>query len=199
MKSGAYALTASFAGASQYAPSVSPVLTEKWPSTGPGFSLLVTEATLPATAPALASLEVEIAPIGHFQQDVALSCGGGPPKGYSCSFSPEVLSISGKSILTILPPLNSAHPRSRPLVWPGVTAALLFGLLLASGMRRQPWCLVFVSAATLTAFSLSGCGSYVVSPQTPRTIVLTVQAITAGSPQTIIHSAQIPVRLAAEK
>jgi len=198
MNAGNHMMTASFGGASQYAPSVSPVITEQWPSTGPGFSLLVAAMHVPAVAPALASLEVEIAPLGTFGQGVGLSCASDLPKDYSCSFSPEALSGSGKSLLTILPASNSVRQHSHPIGWPGVTAGLFFGLLLGSGMRRPSRLLVFLFVGSLT-FALSGCGSYAASPETARTIVLTVQAFTTGGSETIIHSAQIPVRLAAGK
>jgi hypothetical protein len=196
MNSGPHALTASFAGASQYAPSVSPVLTELWPSTGPGFSLALTTSQALVAPPAVASLQVTLGPLGDFRQAVELSCANGLPVGYRCAFSPETLGGSGNASLLILPTLKIVRLQLFGNGWPGITAAFVFLLILGSGTHRQSRLLLVLFAVSLIT-ALSGCRSSTSSLETQQTVVLTVQASAASGSQAIIHSAQIPLRLRA--
>jgi hypothetical protein len=56
MGSGQHSLTASFGGDAQFAPAVTPVLTEEWPPAGPGFSLQVEESANKPVSPAVAEM-----------------------------------------------------------------------------------------------------------------------------------------------
>lgn len=193
MDSGNHAFTASFRGTAQYAPSVSPVLSEEWPSTGPGFSLVVTAAH-PSTATAAASLLVDLEPFGDFRHAVELSCASGLPIGYTCTFSPRTVNGPGKALLSILPSSTIARRYVSGNRWPGIAVAFGLALLVATGARLQSRFLLLLFAVSLLA--LGGCRS--LAPTTPgaRIIVLTVEASTAVSgSHVIIHSAQSIVRL----
>jgi hypothetical protein len=194
MSSGTHTLTGSFGGTSQYAPSVSPILKEQWPSTGPGFSLLVTAAQFPPAPPASASLQVDVEALGGFRQSVGLSCSAGLPDDYSCEFSPVTLNGSGNASLLILSAPKAARVYRFSNDWPGITSAFLFALLVGSATRRRSRILfVFIGVCFLNV--LSGCTSSAPPSVVSQTIVLTIQANVPGGSQTIIHSAQFPLRL----
>jgi hypothetical protein len=92
---------------------------------------------------------------------------------------------------------NSAEWHAERMVW-FVAAGLVFAVLLGSGTRRDYWFLLLLLAIFASAV-VNGCGSIAQSPETPRTIVLTVQATSASGSEKTIHSAQVLVRLAARK
>jgi hypothetical protein len=193
MNSGIHMLTASFGGTPQYAPAVSPVLTEQWPSDGPGFSLLVFAAPLPASESSPPLLEVKVNLLSDFRQVVGLSCVGGLPSGYSCSFTPNALNGAGSSVLQIVAASKTAYWHSAVAGW-FVAAGLVFAVLLGSGTRREYQFLFLLLVISASAV-LNGCGSMTQSLESPRTFVLTVQATSTSSSEKIIHSAQVPVWL----
>jgi hypothetical protein len=197
IKSGIHALTASFGGTPQYAPAVSPVLTEQWPSNGPGFSLLVIATRSLVSGSSPPSLEVKLNSLSDLRPVVGLSCVSGLPSGYSCSFAPDTLPGTGSSTLQVVAVSNSAEWHAERMVW-FVAAGLVFAVLLGSGTRRDYWFLLLLLAIFASAV-VNGCGSIAQSPETPRTIVLTVQATSASGSEKTIHSAQVLVRLAARK
>ena len=198
MASGTHDLTASFAGTSQFAPSVSPELNEQWPQSGQGFSMQITPEQIPNGTAGVAALKINVTPLGNFREAVEFSCASGLPVGYRCDFSPAILSGTGASSLLILPTLKSAQLRSSPERGPAIVIGCVFALLLGSCKRRQFSRLVLLAAIAVSA-ALGGCNSSMRSAQTGQTVVLTVQASTASGSQSIIHSGQVAVHMPANK
>jgi len=191
---GLHVLTASFAGTSTAAPSVSPALNEQWPSSGPGFSLQIAAQANPSNSSAAASFLVSVLPDGAFRQALTLSCSNDLPEGYSCEFAPTSLTGSGNSMLQIVPGSKTASMHRTPAPWPGVLLAFGCVLLLGGGKNLHSRILL-VFFRCFIVISLTGCGSATTPSQATQAVVLTVQASTGSGPQAIIHSAQIPVRL----
>jgi hypothetical protein len=200
MNGSVHTLTASFGGTAQYAPSVSPVLSEQWPASGPGFSLKITVAQNPAVSPAVASLQVDVSSLGDFRQAVELSCAGGLPTGYSCVFASASINASGNSSLSIASSAKSASAKHAALpAWPEITAAFVFALLLGC-WTREPRRLLFLLGTVSFCTALGGCsGGSTPGSVVSQIVVLTVQATAASESQVTIHSAQIPVRLPASE
>ena len=135
--SGFHSFTASFAGASEFAPGVSPALYDQWSETGPGFTVTLGARTLSVKSPGSQSLQISIEPLSAFRQQLQLSCAGGLPEGYDCTFSPGTLNGGGVSTLTIQPIATSAQGSSRMALLYGLTFGVLSFALLGSLTRRS--------------------------------------------------------------
>ena len=161
---GSHAITASYAGDSGSAGSVSAVLTETVNGTAPvtsGFSVSVTGA---ATVPVggVASFAVAVAPQTGYMQPVQLSCADLPSEA-SCSFAAKMIPAGGGA--TTLQ-FSAAAPRScsvdtsetasLPL---GGSAVAAFVVLLIPGKRRRVLKGLVVALITLCGMApLTGCG-----------------------------------------
>jgi hypothetical protein len=193
--SGIHDLSASFAGEPGFAPAVSPVVEDRWPATGPGFGLAVGSGVVSLSASAPASLPVRVAPLAGYAQPVQLSCAEGLPTGYACNFTPGALS-GGTSILTISPAgRGSASPAGgMPWYWPALgllLLAVLAGLLWpARGMRLRR--AVALLAVCCAFGALAGCAA---NSSSSRETVLTIQAKSGTAPDSIVHAAQVTLRL----
>jgi hypothetical protein len=195
---GLHALTASFAGTSTVAPSVSPALNEQWPSSGPGFSLRIARQANPSNSSASALFLVSVLSDGDFRQPLTLSCSNGLPKDYSCEFAPTLLAGSGNSMLEIVPGPKTASMHRTPAPWPGLLLALGCVFLLGGARNRHSRIiLVFFGCFVVALFA--GCGNAARSSQAAQAVVVTVQASSGSEPQAIIHSIQIPVPLPVRK
>jgi hypothetical protein len=197
MGSGLHSLTASFGGNAQFAPAVTPVLTEEWPQAGPGFSLQVEESASKLLSPAAAEMQVNVIPLAQPESSVSLSCANGLPPGYVCKFSTPVLNGGGNSTLSIEP----AATASRSLLLTGVArlaAVFVVTMIFGTYSRRQSKLLLALLVCCLVSV-MGGCGNSARSSDISRSTVITIQAAASGGSQQIIHSAQVSVRLSVEK
>jgi hypothetical protein len=195
---GLHVLTASFAGTSRVAPSVSPALNEQWPSSGPGFSLRIATQANPSNPSVVASFLVSVLPDRDFRQPLMLSCSSALPNGYACEFAPAFLAASGNSMLLVLTGSERASMRRIPAPWSGTLLAFGCILLLATAKNRHSRITVVFFGCFLVIF-FTGCRNSARSSHATQAVVLTVQASTAIEAQAIIHSVQVAVRLPAGK
>jgi Bacterial Ig-like domain (group 3) len=197
LKSGLHDLNASFAGAPDFAPSVSPEIHDQWPETGPGFTLALGAGPLRVTSAGSNALDLGVVPLQVFQQQVHWSCASGLPDGYRCSFSPGALSGGGRSTLTILPVAKAAVIVGPRVPLYGLILGLLSFFLLGSLSRHSPGLLLLLAGATLGV--LGGCGTSSSVPTAEQRLVLTVRATAGAGPDTIVHSAQVSLILSASR
>ena len=192
--SGFHSFTASFAGASEFAPGVSPALYDQWSETGPGFTVTLGARTLSVKSPGSQSLQISIEPLSAFRQQLQLSCAGGLPEGYDCTFSPGTLNGGGVSILTIQPIATSAQGSSRMALLYGLTFGVLSFALLGSLTRRSRGLLLLVIATCFPLCFLNGCSTAYSESETQRS-VLTIRAESGTGSQMIVHSTQVTLIL----
>ena len=200
MTSGTHALTASFAGNSQMAAAVTPLLAEVWPASGQGFSLAIASLVKQPAAAAIAEFKVSLTAQGQSSGTITLSCTHDLPPGYVCKFSPGLVIGSGDSTLFILPAgaSLSALRHSRRDGWMGLMAIFIVSVLLGDWPRRRSrFCLAVCAIAGFIV--LAGCTGTSPSNETSRTAVITIQAISGSGSQQIIHSAQVPISFMPEK
>jgi hypothetical protein len=188
LSAGAHRLSASFAGGSPFAPSVSPELLEQFPVRGSGFSLSVATDTLDVTPWGSQPALVTVVPIADFQQPVQLSCMDGVPAGYDCSFTPASL-YGGNSDLRIQVSSKSAttHTRAGPPYGPVV--GILSLLLIGTASRHRTAGRLFLMVC-LSFMMMSGCGNPSSSGK-PRMMVLSVRATAGTGVNAVVHSAEI--------
>jgi hypothetical protein len=196
LESGTHLLAASFEATARYAPSASPVLTERWPSAGPEFSLVVVPSGDSRATSSSTSLIAEIAPQTGFQGLVSLSCFAGFPRDYSCSFSPGSVAGAGNSLLTVAASPKSAGIEPSPAGW-SIAAGLLLLFFVVGGAPRG-FRFAALLIVVLAAPIFSGCASSgrPLGSAAQQTVVLTIQATSGQGSQEIIHSSQVLVRLA---
>jgi hypothetical protein len=187
--SGFHSFTASFAGGSEFAPGVSPALYDQWPETGPGFTVTLGARTLSVKSPGSESLQISIEPLSAFRQRVQLSCAGGLPEAYDCTFSPGTLNGGGVSTLTIQPIATSAQGSSRMAPLYGLTFGVLSFALLGSLTRRSRGLFLLVICCSLGL--LSGCGTASSPVDYTQRLVLTIRAESGTGPDMIVHSTQV--------
>jgi hypothetical protein len=185
---GVHNLFASFAGAPQFAASVSPELLEQFPAGGGGFSLTVDANSVDVTGAGSQPVLVTVVPTAGFQQQIQLSCANGVPSGYQCSFSPAVL-YGGNSYLRIQASSRTATRRPNSVWLFGTTLGILSFLLIGATPRRVS-CLVLLLAC-LSFMIVTGCGNPTTSFDQPRMVVLSIRATAGTGGGTIVHSAQI--------
>jgi hypothetical protein len=191
LANGVHNLSASFAGASQFAPGVSPELLEQFPATGGGFSLRIGTGSVDLSPAGSQPILLTVVPTAGFQQQVQLSCTDGVPAGYECSFSPALL-YGGNSFLRIQPASRLAGKRPNTSPWYG-PAAGIFSLLLIGAMTRRPDPCRGLLIAALALISMTGCGNPSISR--PQMMVLSMRATAGIGGGTIVHSAQILVNI----
>jgi hypothetical protein len=192
--SGFHSFTTSFAGASEFAPGVSPALYDQWPETGPGFTVTLGARTLSGKSPGSQSLQINIEPLSAFRQQLQLSCAGGLPAGYDCTLSPGTLNGGGVSTLTIQPIATSAQGSSRMAPLYGLTFGVLSFALLGSLTRRSRGLLLLVMATCFPLCFLNGCSTAFSESGTQRS-VLTIRAESGTGPEMIVHSTQVTLIL----
>lgn len=188
--SGVHNLSASFAGTTQFAASVSPVLVEQWPASGPGFSSNVTANSIELTKAGSQPILVTIVPTAGFTRQVQLSCRDGLPQGYECVFSPASL-YEGNSYLRIQP-FSGRYDRRAGSSRPYGTAIGVFSILLIGVRRRQTARWIILAAALLGLALMGGCCNQSASVQQQMT-VLSIQATAGTASNMITHSAQMVV------
>jgi hypothetical protein len=192
--SGAHSFSASFSGDSQFAPSVSPELQEFWSDSSPAFSVAVDPVIMKAVAGA-ASGEVSVSIAGPLQDPLQLSCSSGLPNGYSCSFSPAVLSQSGVSEVSIRRSAVSSNTAPARNKLPGSLAlvAVLMGGLFSVSRRRALTAMAVLCFLGLSF--LSGCGGSSREQQASQIAVVTVQATSGTGQARSVHAAQLLLML----
>jgi Bacterial Ig-like domain (group 3)/FG-GAP-like repeat/FG-GAP repeat len=186
---GVHNLYASFAGASQFAPTVSPELLEQFPAGATGFSLSFATSSVDVTSAGSQTILVTIVPTAGFQQPVELSCASGVPSGYECSFSPASL-YAGNSYLRIQASAKAAVERTGAGALYGALLGVFSFLLIGAVSLRRPHCLVLLMAC-LWLTVMPGCGNPPSSSASPQMMVLSIQATARNGGATIVHSAQI--------
>jgi hypothetical protein len=198
LSSGVHALSASFVGTAEFAPSVSPELMEQWPATGPGFSLGIAENFVPVVGASSENVQLTITPAAGFGQQVQLSCSAGLPSGYSCIFSPASLDAGGTSYLQIHRSLGltESHTETRPwfVAVPGIFVFLLCLSPIRRTANRRPICFLMLVLSCLSFSILSGCES-VSSIDRSQMFVASIQASAGTGTGMIVHTAQITVNI----
>ena len=189
---GTHNLSASFSGASQFAPSVSPELLEQFPTGKSGFWLTVGANSLDVTGARSQPVLVTVVPTAGFQQRVQLSCASGVPSGYQCSFSPASL-YSGKSYLQVRASSRAAARRTNS-AWLFGTTLGIFAFLVIGAMPRRVHGLALL-VACLSFLIVTGCGNPSTPSGQPQMMVLSVRATAGTGGGTIVHSAQILVNI----
>lgn len=183
---GTHNVFASFSGASQYAPSVSPALVEQFPSGSPGFALGISGNSILLSRGVSGSIMVTVAPAEDFSQLIQLACVHGVPASYECSFSPPSL-YSGGSNLTIQPLIHRANSsRSGARLYLAVIIVCVAILLGKPNGRDVRYFLVLV------VLVLTACGNPSTSAE-PQITVLSIQATAGSGTSEVIHSAQVNV------
>ncbi len=187
--SGTHNLSASFAGALRFAPSVSPTLLEQWPASGPGFSLRVALDSIDLTSAGSQPVLITIVPTVGFERRIQLSCADGLPLGYRCSFSSPTL-YGGHSYLQIQPASTAGSGRTRatPLY---AAAAGIFSLILIGGVGRRRAGFVVLLIAGMVFTTMSGCGGPAPSTDRQQMTILSIRATAGSGANVIVHSAQI--------
>jgi hypothetical protein len=192
LASGAHNFSASFAGSPDIAPSASPEFLDKWPDTGPGFSVNPLGRTLHVSPLRSDSLRVTIAPFPNFRQEVQLSCPAGLPEGYACDFRPAGLNGGEVSILTIRSSANTA--RELPdTIFPYAIALVLFSTVLVGAGRSQRWHAIALLLVCFNLGVLSACSIGPSSENQARMTILTVRATSGSGTGMVVHSTQIEV------
>jgi len=197
LPSGVHSLTASFSGASLFAPSVSSEIRAQWPQTGPGFALQLGSQFLRVAPGRTGALRVSVVPIGAYNQQVQLSCAGGVPTGYGCSFSPATLSGGGTSTLTIRTlatraEANGARSLSERAPFYGLALGLIFFFVTgAAGRRMHAVQLLLLLICCCTISLLGGCSVAPPAGTGVQKAVLTIRALSGSGSGAIVQSTQV--------
>ncbi len=166
------------------------------------FTIAVSPSSRTVTAGQSASYTVTIGPLGYFNDEITLACGGLPAVA-SCSFSPAAVTpndVDATSSLTISTTARAAsftstllRPGSGAGFWPLLLAIGRLGIgltglaLRGRGSEKRRVRLKFALAAVVLAMTLvNACGEST-APEEPETFNITVTG-TSGS---IGHSAAI--------
>jgi len=187
---GSHSLTASYAGDSGSASSVSPALAETVsPSTVQGqggFSITVTGKTTVGVG-RTADLTVTVAPAQGFVQAVELSCAGLPTES-ACTFGQQTIPSGGGTttlqISTIAPhDCGSSTPYflSAGIPFAGPAMAGIAVLFLPFGRRRGIRGLLIALVAVCGMSTLTGCGTCTDLGTRPGTYTIRVIGMAAGS------------------
>ncbi|HSZ62816.1 MAG TPA: FG-GAP-like repeat-containing protein [Terriglobales bacterium] len=186
---GVHNLSASYTGSLEFAPSVSPELLEQSPTGTGGFSLSTGSDSVDVTPTGSQVVRVTVVPTAGFQQPVQLSCAGGVPAGFECSFAPASL-YGGDSYLRIQTSLKAAKGSTSVGQLYGVTFCLFSFLLIGAASRRRVHCVALVMVcASLTI--MTGCGNSSGISAPSQMMVLSIRASAGSGAGTIVHSAQM--------
>jgi len=204
---GSHSVTASYAGDTSNAASVSSAVTVVVTAGPPDFSLSLTPTSGSATNGTSEVVTVTVTPSNGFNAATTLACSGLP--GFStCSFNPSSVTPSGApatSTLTIATDVKAAAiamhlasgesqptvvPAQRPIAIAGVIASFLL-LPLAGWKNRRLRKLLTVSgvvfAAALATAGMTGCGGG--STKTPTgTYTVTVTGTSGSLSHTATYS-----------
>jgi hypothetical protein len=186
---GVHNLSASFAGNSQFAPSVSPDLLEQSPASGSDFSLIIAANSVDVTPAGSQPVLLTVVPTAGFQQPAQLACVDGVPAGYECSFSPAFLS-GGNSYLRIQASSNAALKHTNGGALYGTAIGIFSFFVIGVVGRRRVCCLVLLIGC-LGLTIMTGCGNPSTSAREPQMMVLSIRAATGTGGSNIVHSAQI--------
>jgi hypothetical protein len=198
---GLHFFSASYSGTSSLRPSVSPVVIERVPLTGPDFSPNLSSSSISVPQGQSTSFAATVNSINGFNRTVSPSCEVEAP-GMSCQLAPAILpNGEGTAILTI-----NTHRSQR-------TASLVFanridlrtaflGVLLLSSIAILTSLLlgrraVLSLTCLICAITATGCASYRSGTTTALTpvgnYVITVTANSANPPVRSTHSALITI------
>jgi Big-like domain-containing protein/VCBS repeat protein len=191
---GNHSFTASFGGLDGWAPSVSPELQEAWPTTGPAFSLTVVSQQSRPAARTAAFFEVRVVTAADSPQPIVLACSAGLPSGYSCEFSPTILTGPGDSSLSIVDGTMNANSYSSSRSWPVASLVFVPVLFLATWRGRRLRLVALLVTITVLCSAL-GCGVLEKSQTSSKRVVLTIQASCGNGADATLSSAQITVQL----
>jgi hypothetical protein len=192
LASGTHSLTASFAGNAVFSPSVSPELYLQWPQTGPGFTLNLSRGGLRVSPSEPIFITIE--GMAGFDQQVQLSCASGLPRGYSCDFSPAVVTGRGVSTLTIVLQRNTSFPLMGGIIFG--TFVIGIGLVMSPAGRSRALQLAVLLLICCVLSVVSACS--VASLQSEQAAVVTIRSTSGTGANTIVHSAQIQVFLSSK-
>lgn len=195
--SGNHELTASFSAANSLAPSVSPALSDVWPAAGPGFDVAVGSNALNVGPSGKGTVGVSIVSLGGFAEAVQLSCAAGLPPGYTCEFSPSVITGNGATTLTIRDSAAVASLSARPLVFFSFAFLALGFWILGVSNRRA-----YVMDACILICAIGLLSSCVASPSTAvrsQTSIVTVRATFGSGGGAIVHDEQVCVTFSAAR
>lgn len=106
---------------------------DQWPETSAGFSLSLDANSVCVTLSGSDSVHIKVDAASTFSQNVQLSCVGGVPKGFSCSFSPETLDGGGSSTITIRPVAGTMGSASSGILLTGMVFGLFAFVFLTVG------------------------------------------------------------------
>ncbi|MGA3009460.1 MAG: FG-GAP-like repeat-containing protein [Terracidiphilus sp.] len=176
---GIHSLVASYSGGGPAAPSASPELKTSAYLSGQDFTLQAGQSQYVANiAGSSIAVPLSIGSLGSWNGTVSFLCVSPLPAGYSCSFSPQSVSGSGNTTLTL--------QQSGSI--PAVALMLLPCFWL---IRRPRWKSIGRVLALAVAFvSFSGCGGGL-SGTSVKTNIVTIQA-TDGS---LVHSVQVGLKI----
>jgi hypothetical protein len=186
-QAGAYALSASYAGDTNFATAASPnynvtVLPAIQPTAN--FSVAVAPSSLTVFSGQSGTVQVTITPQNGFNAAVSFYCTGLPVDA-SCSFSPLTVTPAGAAASTTLTvsatsAVSALRPNSRPIF----PASMLAAALCCLGLRKRRLLrtMLLLAVGLLGLSLLNGCGSSSGSSTTvtPVTATVTVNA-TAGT------------------
>jgi hypothetical protein len=190
LAAGLHSLYATFAGTPQFAPSVSPLLTEALPAAGEAFSLTESAHVIDLTSATEQGIVLAIVPTAGFEGTERLSCSVGVPAGYSCSFSPESLA-SGNSSLRLLPQTKSMARRETNAFY--AVGFGIFCFVLITGLRRTGAAHSAKISLILICLLFSDCGNPSISTKPAQMTVLSIQATSGSVAPRIVKSVQIVV------
>lgn len=198
LNGGTHTLSASFFGNPHFAPAVSPEFVEQWPPSGAGFSLDIGRESLTVGAAGSEQVPVKVTAISDFQQSIQFACATGLPTEYRCVFSPASLTGGGTSYLSSQraeKPFRRTRG-SRPAY--GIALGFFALLFVIRGGDRRLHCMLCLWMG-LSLGILTGCGNPKVFAEHPQMQVLSIRATSGSGAATIIHSAQIIIRIFPEK
>jgi arabinogalactan endo-1,4-beta-galactosidase len=206
---GANSITASYAGTSQFAASVSTAI----PVLEPDFSLSANETSLTISSGASGNISLTVTPVGGYSGTVAMSCSTALP-GVTCTFTPASYTLDGSNTVqtgsvaiaassTVAAMRMQPDSRAAQVVEAAVfllpSSALVFLIhLKRRRVMRNPrmHALLVVLALLSVAVGLSACGaSSGNGGTTPQPITGTVTITAAGSTGNVSQPLQVSVTI----
>ena len=195
---GAHNITASYAGDSSNAASLSSTSTVTITAApSPSFNVSLSPASGVVSSAGSTSTTLSVVPSAGFNQPVTFSCSGLPTYS-TCTFSPSTVTPAGATATTSLSiqtgVAQSISQMDTPLKSSGMgrgltmsSAAALLGLGLFRLRRRRTWAILSVTLlAGLACTAITGCGGTNAAYRTPSgTTTVTVSATSGTVTQTV--------------